>query len=193
MSWLFCLMRTLSNYERRIERIDQARAYRACQLPLARKLAQNLVPKVGTRPIFTLVPIFGTRVQNCYDSPRESLHGALHKALHGALHKCLEKVFLSQQSCQFLRKILRLSFLSSGEGGFFPIAFRCGLVHYTFHCRARRFCALVEQCSGLLEVVKSVCRCYEFGTNQRATISKDRFSFLARVPKTGPTAIWHAR
>jgi hypothetical protein len=39
-------------------RFHEARAYRACQLPLARFLAQNLVPKIGTRPIFTLVPIF---------------------------------------------------------------------------------------------------------------------------------------
>ena len=39
----------------------EACAYRARQLPLAQKSAQNLVPIFGTKPIFTLVPIIGTR------------------------------------------------------------------------------------------------------------------------------------
>jgi hypothetical protein len=44
------------------------------------------------------------------------------------------------------------------------------------------FC--IEVAGGLLlEVVKSVCRCDEFGTNQRATISTEGILFLARVPK----------
>jgi hypothetical protein len=48
----------------------QARAYRARQLPLAQKSAQNLVPIFGTKPIFTLVPIIGTRQVK---KPRPSL------------------------------------------------------------------------------------------------------------------------